>query len=101
MYLGRIVERGTVQEVLESPKHPYTRALLSAVPEIEPSSSRTVIRLEGDMPSPSDPPAGCHFHPRCPEAAEQCAMAYPDEIRLSDTRSVSCIKVDTGVEKSG
>ncbi|MES9962611.1 MAG: ABC transporter ATP-binding protein [Candidatus Sedimenticola sp. 20ELBAFRAG] len=101
MYLGRIVERGTVQEVLESPKHPYTRALLSAVPEIEPSSSRTVIRLEGDMPSPSDPPAGCHFHPRCPEAAEQCAMAYPEEIRLSDTRSVSCIKVDTGVEKSG
>ncbi|MET0104606.1 MAG: ABC transporter ATP-binding protein [Sedimenticola sp.] len=94
MYLGRIVERGTVQEVLESPKHPYTRALLSAVPEIDTETSRSVIRLEGDMPSPANPPSGCHFHPRCPEAIAGCAEVYPGEVRLSDTRTVSCIRVD-------
>ncbi|MES9967543.1 MAG: ABC transporter ATP-binding protein, partial [Sedimenticola sp.] len=94
MYLGRIVERGTVQEVLESPKHPYTRALLSAVPEIDTETSRSVIRLEGDMPSPANPPSGCHFHPRCPEATAGCAEVYPGEVRLSDTRTVSCIRVD-------
>ncbi|MES9935002.1 MAG: ABC transporter ATP-binding protein, partial [Sedimenticola sp.] len=94
MYLGRIVERGTVQEVLESPKHPYTRALLSAVPEIDTETSRSVIHLEGDMPSPANPPSGCHFHPRCPEATAGCAEVYPGEVRLSDTRTVSCIRVD-------
>jgi len=93
MYLGRIVERGTVQEVLESPRHPYTKALLSAVPVVDPTLRRTVIRLEGDMPSPADPPRGCHFHPRCPEAVDACAQAYPEEVRLSETRTVCCIKV--------
>ncbi len=94
MYLGRIVERGTVQEVLESPQHPYTRALLSAVPVVEQESKREVIRLEGDMPSPADPPVGCHFHPRCPEAMPECQLAYPQTVRLSDTRTVSCIRLD-------
>ncbi len=94
MYLGRIVERGTVQEVLESPAHPYTRALLSAVPVVDQENKREVIRLEGDMPSPANPPAGCHFHPRCPEAVPECQQAYPQQVKLSDTRSVSCIKLD-------
>ncbi len=93
MYLGRIVERGTVQEVLESPQHPYTKALLSAVPVVDQDSKRQVIRLEGDMPSPANPPAGCHFHPRCPEAMLECEQAYPQSVQLSDTRVVSCIKV--------
>lgn len=93
MYLGRIVERGTVQEVLESPQHPYTKALLSAVPEVDQESKREVIRLEGDMPSPANPPVGCHFHPRCPEAMPECQHAYPQQVQLSETRSVSCIKV--------
>ncbi len=94
MYLGRIVERGTVQEVLESPQHPYTKALLSAVPVVDLESKREVMRLEGDMPSPTDPPAGCHFHPRCPEAMPECQQAYPEAVRLSDTRTVSCVKVE-------
>ncbi len=92
MYLGRIVEQGTVQEVLESPQHPYTKALLSAVPEVDQASKREVIRLEGDMPSPANPPAGCHFHPRCPEAMPECQQEYPPALQLSDTRLVSCLK---------
>jgi peptide/nickel transport system ATP-binding protein len=94
MYLGRIVEKGTVEEVLESPAHPYTRALLSAVPVADPQKRRNVIRLEGDMPSPANPPAGCYFHPRCPEASDECRASYPQESRLSETRSVCCFKVN-------
>ena len=93
MYLGRIVERGTVAEVLDDPRHPYTKALLSAVPAIDQDRRREIIRLEGDMPSPSHPPPGCHFHPRCPEAGPECARAYPVGTRLGDTRTVHCIRV--------
>jgi len=93
MYLGRIVERGTVTEVLDDPRHPYTQALLSAVPTVDPHRRREIIRLEGNMPSPSQPPPGCHFHPRCPEAGPECARAYPAETRLSDTRTVHCVRV--------
>ncbi len=92
MYLGRIVERGTVEEVLDSPAHPYTQALLSAVPAIDSGSGREVIRLEGDMPSPATPPSGCHFHPRCLQASDECREAYPVSVSLSDTRRVSCFK---------
>jgi peptide/nickel transport system ATP-binding protein len=90
MYLGRIVELGTVEEVLSSPKHPYTRALLSAVPVIEPATRREVIRLEGELPSPISPPAGCHFHPRCPEALSRCRAAYPGASRFSATHTTHC-----------
>jgi peptide/nickel transport system ATP-binding protein len=90
MYLGRIVERGRVDEVLERPAHPYTKALLSAVPVADPAHQRKVIQLEGDMPSPANPPSGCHFHPRCPIANEQCHMAYPERTVLSKTHQVSC-----------
>ncbi|KAA6185840.1 ABC transporter ATP-binding protein [Thiohalocapsa marina] len=92
MYLGRIVERGTTAEVLDDPRHPYTRALLSAVPMVERAHRRRRIQLDGDMPSPSDPPAGCHFHPRCPEALPGCAAAYPDAVHLSDSRFVRCVR---------
>jgi peptide/nickel transport system ATP-binding protein len=90
MYLGRIVERGTVTEVLGAPKHPYTQALLSAVPAIDPASRRTVIRLQGDLPSPVNPPAGCHFHPRCPQVFEQCRRDFPDTARFTATHSAAC-----------
>jgi len=90
MYLGRIVERGSVEEVLSGPKHPYTRALLSAVPVIEPATRREVIRLEGELPSPVNPPAGCHFHPRCPQALAQCREMYPGTSRFSATHSTHC-----------
>ncbi len=90
MYLGRIVEEGDVDEVLETPRHPYTQALLSAVPTIEPDSGRAVIRLEGDLPSPANPPAGCHFHPRCRYATDLCRRTYPQETALSATHRARC-----------
>ena len=89
MYLGRIVEEGTVANVLERPLHPYTQALLSAVPVVDQDTQREIIRLEGDIPSPSNPPAGCHFHPRCPQAMPQCQQQYPQETG-SDNHRVRC-----------
>ncbi|MBM3352093.1 MAG: ABC transporter ATP-binding protein [Betaproteobacteria bacterium] len=89
MYLGRIVEQGTVEEVLGSPRHPYTEALLSAVPQIDGRQRR--VRLAGDLPSPANPPAGCHFHPRCPKALPECARHWPQSTRLSPTRTVNCL----------
>ncbi|MCG6942089.1 MAG: ABC transporter ATP-binding protein, partial [Thiohalocapsa sp.] len=94
MYLGRIVEQGSTEQILENPRHPYTKALLSAVPVADPEHRRNIIRLEGDMPSPANPPAGCHFHPRCPQAIDDCAAAYPAEHRLQDGRMVRCIRVE-------
>jgi len=88
MYLGRIVERGTTQEVMHSPKHPYTQALLSAVPRID-GEGRAFIKLDGDMPSPSNPPSGCYFAPRCSYAMPACAT-YPETTELSATHRVSC-----------
>ena len=90
MYLGRIVEQGAVGEILREPKHPYTEALLSAVPRIEGEDGRPVIVLKGDIPSPANPPAGCHFHPRCPRAMQECATLYPSETRIGATRRVCC-----------
>jgi len=90
MYLGRIVEQGRVEEVLESPKHPYTRALLSAVPEVDIERRREVVRLEGELPSPSAPPSGCHFHPRCPEARSECSERYPEVRLLEGEHRVAC-----------
>ena len=90
MYLGRIVEHGAVREVLEAPKHPYTRALLSAVPAMDPAAQREVIRLEGDLPSPVSPPSGCHFHPRCPAAFSPCRGGYPGVSAFSGSHTARC-----------
>jgi peptide/nickel transport system ATP-binding protein len=78
MYLGRIVEHGPADAVLRSPRHPYTEALLSAVLSPRPTDSRALIRLAGETPSPARPPSGCHFHPRCPRAAERCRAECPE-----------------------
>jgi len=90
MYLGRIVEQGSVTAILENPQHPYTEALLSAVPTIDEVEGREVIRLQGELPSPIHPPGGCHFHPRCPRAMEECRQTYPDTLQLADGRQIRC-----------
>ncbi len=90
MYLGRIVERGKVEDVLEKPLHPYTQALLAAVPTIDQETKQEVVRLEGDIPSPIAPPSGCYFHPRCPHVKPVCSENYPDSTDLADGHSAHC-----------
>jgi len=90
MYLGRIVEKGTVADVLENPKHPYTQALLAAVPVIDEADKKEKVFVEGDPPSPINPPQGCHFNPRCAQAKSECRKDYPATTALSETHIVSC-----------
>jgi len=90
MYLGRIVEQGSVEEVLNHPKHPYTKALLEAVPTVDSAAKQVNISVEGDIPSPINPPRGCHFHPRCPYVTAQCRESYPDSHSHSETHRSRC-----------
>ena len=96
MYLGRIVERGTTEEIFDSPKHPYTRALLSAVPKMDAQTGLEKIRLEGDVPSPINRPVGCHFHPRCPEVMPVCKDEYPGATDFTQTHSCHCYLYQAG-----
>ncbi len=77
MYLGRIVELADADAIYQAPKHPYTRALISAIPTPDPSKKKQRIVLQGDVPSPIDPPSGCPFHPRCPHATDRCKAEMP------------------------
>ncbi len=90
MYLGRIVEHGLTAEVLTAPRHPYSKALLAAAPTLDNAGGRPKLRLPGDVPSPVNPPTGCHFHPRCPCAQEICRAAPPPRTDFSPTHSCSC-----------
>jgi peptide/nickel transport system ATP-binding protein len=90
MYLGRIVEYGEAARVLSDPLHPYTAALLSAVPVPDPAHQREVIELQGDMPSPIDPPSGCYFHPRCPQVMPVCRERYPQTVEVESGGHVAC-----------
>ena len=90
MYLGRIVEAGTKRQIFAAPKHPYTQALLSAVPTPEVGAVRTRIILKGEIPSPIDPPAGCHFHTRCPRAFDRCRSEGPALQAMPDGQVVAC-----------
>ena len=93
MYLGRIVEMGRAEDILSAPAHPYTRALLAAVPTI--TGARESVRFSGDPPSPLNPPSGCHYHSRCPDRMPQCAEAYPGLSRLNAAHSVHCHLYET------
>jgi len=91
MYLGRVVELATAQQIYESPRHPYTQALLSAVPELDPSDRKKRVLLEGDVPSPLDPPTGCAFHPRCPIAQKGlCDREVPELRPLAQGHEAAC-----------
>jgi oligopeptide transport system ATP-binding protein len=92
MYLGRVVEEGPAGAVHDQPRHPYTEALVSAVPVPNPVQQRARRRivLQGDVPSPLDPPAGCHFHPRCPHAMDVCRSVDPPAFTLPDGGRVHC-----------
>ena len=83
MYLGRIVEYTDSEELYAAPLHPYTQALISAIPIPDPSRKRKRFLLAGDVPSPAHPPSGCHFHPRCPFAVAICKTAYPQLVSVS------------------
>ena len=93
MYLGEMVERAETEELFKNPIHPYTRALLSAVPVVDPdlAAERERIVLEGEIPSPSNPPTGCRFHSRCPFATEECARVVPEFVELApDHEAAAC-----------
>jgi oligopeptide transport system ATP-binding protein len=90
MYLGRIVEIAPARQLYTSPRHPYTEALLSAVPIPDPAVKRTRIVLQGDVPNPIRPPAGCHFHPRCPHVMERCRVETPLLREIEPGRKAAC-----------
>src|SRR5690554_572977 len=93
MYLGRIVEQGKPQDLFASPVHPYTQALVSAIPTLNRSKGHKRILLEGDPPNPIDLPSGCAFHPRCPQATARCRDVTPTLQTLQSGRKVACIHI--------
>jgi oligopeptide/dipeptide ABC transporter ATP-binding protein len=95
MYLGKIVEVGTVDQIWNNPSHPYTRALISAIPHAD-GTSFMPKDLPGDVPNPMSPPSGCRFHPRCPLAKPECSSIEPELRRLADGRDVSCVLQTAG-----
>ncbi len=92
MYLGKMVEIGKAREVIEKPLHPYTQALLDAVPEPEPLNrfKEREVRITGEIPSPANAPLGCHLHPRCPYAFDPCPTKYPDFKEILNGHKASC-----------
>jgi oligopeptide/dipeptide ABC transporter ATP-binding protein len=94
MYLGKMVEMASREELFRNPLHPYTQALMSAIPVPDPSLKRERIILPGDVPSPLNPPSGCRFHPRCPVAMEHCSLEEPPFREVSPDHWVACWRVE-------
>ncbi len=90
MYLGEVVEIGSTDQVLDEPRHPYTQALLSAVPQVDADERHVRIKLDGDLPSPLNPPPGCKFHTRCPKVMDVCRHVAPLSTTLSRGHRVAC-----------
>lgn len=90
MYLGEVVEIGRTEEIFKNPKHPYTKALLSSVPELNPQDEKERIHLQGELPSPENLPTGCKFHTRCPYVMEICKTSSPQIKEFSDTHNCKC-----------
>ncbi len=90
MNLGAIVETAPTQALFAAPRHPYTRALLSAIPVPRPQAKRSRILLQGEMPSPLDPPPGCRFHTRCPYAVDRCRVEVPALVPDADGHATAC-----------
>ncbi|MCG8516358.1 MAG: ABC transporter ATP-binding protein, partial [Halanaerobiales bacterium] len=94
MYLGKIVEMTDKEDLYNNPLHPYTQSLLSAIPIPDPTVNNERIILEGDVPSPVNPPSGCRFHPRCPKAMEVCSEAVPEFKEYDDGHFAACHLLD-------
>lgn len=92
MYLGKIVEMAEAEELYRNPKHPYTKALMSAIPVPDPRAKEERIILTGDVPSPINPPTGCHFHPRCPMAIDDCKKIVPPLEAKTPGHIAACIR---------
>ncbi len=90
MYLGEVIEIGRTEEIFKNPKHPYTKALLSSVPELNPQDEKERIHLQGELPSPENLPTGCKFHTRCPYVMEICKTSTPQVKEFSDTHNCKC-----------
>lgn len=82
MYLGKVVEFASTEDIFSRPKHPYTQALISSIPQMNPSARGTRVMIKGDIPSPRNPPSGCHFHPRCPQVMAVCSEVTPVELSI-------------------
>lgn len=93
MYVGKIMELTTRDQLFANPRHPYTKALFSAIPEINPGKRKERVILEGDIPSPANPPSGCRFHTRCPLANERCKREEPQLRQIEDSHEVACHEV--------
>ncbi len=92
MYLGRVVETGSADQVYDAPLHPYTRALIASIPDIGSRRGAREPTVAGEIPSPRNPPSGCHFHPRCPFAVERCRSEDPALEEVMPGRSVACLR---------
>ncbi|MNO72405.1 Oligopeptide transport ATP-binding protein OppF [compost metagenome] len=90
MYLGSMVEMAPKRELFKNPLHPYTKALMSAIPVPDPTLKRDRIVLQGDIPSPANPPSGCKFHTRCPIASDICKQQNPEYRKVSNEHYVAC-----------